>query len=326
MSTRFRIHGELVVPPNLKLSPEDVQDLIMSMMSADQKQLLETGEDLDFAINEPSGSRARVNIFRSKGCLSAVLRLLNNKIPSLKELVLPPVLSSLAERPRGLILVTGPTGSGKSTTLAAMINEINLTRPEHILTIEDPIEYMYDEAVATVRQREIGVDVKDINTAIKSALREDPDIILVGEMRDYETISLALTAAETGHLVFGTLHTNSAPQTIDRIIDACPPHAQEQVRTMLGSTIQGIICQCLVKKADGNGRIAATEVLVATDAIRALIRGNKTSQIITSIQSGKQYGMHTLNANLAMLAKSGIITKNSAKEYCTDPEELARYM
>lgn len=325
MQTRFRIHGDLTLC-DIELSPTDVEELILSMLDDEQKRLLEQGEDLDFALNEPNGSRARVNIFRSKGKLSAVLRLLNSKIPSLKELVLPPVLSTLIAKPRGLILVTGPTGSGKSTTLASMINEINLTEPVHILTIEDPIEYVYDEAVATVRQREIGVDVKDINTAIKSALREDPDIILVGEMRDYETISLALTAAETGHLVLGTLHTTSAVQTIDRIIDACPPHAQEQVRTMLAATLQGVITQCLVKRADGKGRIAATEVLIATDAVTSLIRGNKCHQIATNMQAGRQYGMHTLNANLAQLAKAGIITKESAKEYCTDPEELGRYM
>lgn len=325
MQTRFRVHGDLQLC-DIDLTPQDVEELIMSMLDDGQKELLAQGEDLDFALNEANGSRSRVNIFRSRGCLSAVLRLLNSKIPSLKDLVLPPVLSTLVAKPRGLILVTGPTGSGKSTTLASMINEVNLTEPLHILTIEDPIEYVYDEGVATVRQREIGVDVKDINTAIKSALREDPDIILVGEMRDYETISLALTAAETGHLVLGTLHTTSAAQTIDRIIDACPPHAQEQVRTMLASTLQGVITQCLVKRADGNGRIAATEILIGTDAVTSLIRGNKCHQIVTAMQSGRQYGMHTLNANLAQLVKMKVITKESAFEYCTDPEELNRYL
>lgn len=325
MVTRFRIHGDLhEFAPNL--SPQDVQDLILCMLTEEQRELLAQGEDLDFALNEPSGSRCRVNVFRSMGHLSAVLRLLNSKIPSLKELVLPPVLSTLIAKPRGLILVTGPTGSGKSTTLAAMINEINLKEPVHILTIEDPIEYVYDQAVAVVRQREIGADVKDFNTALKSALREDPDIILVGEMRDYETISLALTAAETGHLVLGTLHTTSAAQTIDRIIDACPPHAQAQVRTMLSSTLQGVITQCLVKRIDKEGRVAATEILIGTDSVNNLIRSNKCHQIPTAMQSGKQYGMHTLNSNLAAYVKAKIISKESAYEYCTDPEELGRYL
>lgn len=325
LETVFRIHGTLE-PCGIPLSAEDVEDLILCMLTENQAQLLAGGDDLDFALESPDGSRARVNIFRSKGNLSAVLRLLNTNVPILKEMNLPPVLSQLAAKPRGLILVTGPTGSGKSTTLAAMIQEINSTRPEHILTIEDPIEYVYPLGKSTIRQREVGRDVKDFNTALRSALREDPDIILVGEMRDYETISLALTAAETGHLVMGTLHTTSAPQTIDRIIDACPPHSQEQVRTMLASTLQGVITQCLVPLAQGNGRVAATEILIGTDAVSALIRSNKVHQIVTAMQSGKSQGMWTLNANLAFLVKKGIITKKDAEAKCTDIEELNRLL
>ena len=323
LETMFRIHGHLTPCP-VPLSPADVEDLILCMLTEQQAQLLAGGDDLDFALESPDGSRARVNIFRSKGNLGAVLRLLNTTVPNIKEMRLPPILSQFAAKPRGLILVTGPTGSGKSTTLAAMIQEINVTRAEHILTIEDPIEYVYPVAKSTIRQREVGRDVKDFNTALRSALREDPDIILVGEMRDYETISLALTAAETGHLVMGTLHTTSAPQTIDRIIDACPPHVQEQTRTMLASTIVGVVTQCLVPLAQGQGRVAATEIMVGTDAIRSLIRGNKVHQIVTTMQSSKAQGMITLNAHLAELVKRGIITKQDAEAKCTDTEELHR--
>lgn len=323
MQTVFRIHGQLTPCP-FDLSPEDVEDLILCMLTENQAQMLAGGDDLDFALDCPDGSRCRVNIFRARNKLGAVLRLLNAKVPTLREMNLPPILSVMASKPRGLILVTGPTGSGKSTTLAAMIQEINITRAEHILTIEDPIEYVYPLAKCTIRQREVGRDVKDVNTAIRSALREDPDIILVGEMRDYETISLALTAAETGHLVMGTLHTTSAPQTIDRIIDACPPHIQEQTRTMLASTLEGVVTQCLVPLAKGEGRVAATEILVGTDAVRSLIRGNKVHQIITSMQGGRAQGMRTLNAHLAELVKKGIITKEAAEAKCTDKEELAK--
>ncbi len=325
LETKFRIHGKLTSCP-VPLSQNDVEDLILCMLTEAQAQQLASGEDLDFALESPDGSRARVNIFRSKGQLGAVLRLLNTTVPNIKDMKLPAILSDLAAKPRGLILVTGPTGSGKSTTLAAMIQEINVMRAEHILTIEDPIEYVYPIAKSTIRQREVGRDVKDFNTALRSALREDPDIILVGEMRDYETISLALTAAETGHLVMGTLHTTSAPQTIDRIIDACPPHIQEQVRTMLASTLVGVITQCLVPLARGEGRVAATEILIGTDAVRSLIRSNKVHQIITTMQSSKQLGMRTLNAHLAELVKRGIITRQDAEAKCTDRDELMRLL
>lgn len=321
--TMFRIHGKLT-PCQVQLTDDNVAELIFQMMDKDQIKLFESGEDLDFALASPDGSRARVNVLRSKGKMGAVLRLLNTSIPTAEELNLPSVLLDIANQPRGLILVTGPTGSGKSTTLAAMINHINMTKPVHILTIEDPIEYIYPQGMAQVRQREIGVDVKDFNTALKSALREDPDVILVGEMRDYETIALAVTAAETGHLVMGTLHTTSAAQTVDRIIDACPPHAQEQVRTQVAATLKGVISQCLVPLKDGGGRVAATEILIGTDAAMNLVRTGKCQQLNSTIQMGKALGMHTLNSNLAELCKSGQISKASALEYCSDKNEMAQ--
>ncbi len=325
LPTVFRIHGSLK-PCDIELSDNDVSDLIFSMLDYNQKELLESGEDLDFALQSPDGGRCRVNVFRAKGKYGAVLRLLNNNAPSLDAMGLPEVLKTLVNEPRGLILVTGPTGSGKSTTLAAMINEINDNKPVHILTIEDPIEYVYTQNKSTIRQREVGSDVKDFNAALRSALREDPDVILIGEMRDYETISLALTAAETGHLVMGTLHTTSAPQTIDRIIDACPPHAQSQVRTMLSTTLRGVISQCLVPLADGNGRIAATEILIGTDAAMNLVRTAKCHQLVSTIQMGKSLGMHTLNSDLAKLVRDKKITKEAALECSTDKNELTQTM
>lgn len=323
--TMFRIHGSLV-PCDLGLTDDHVTYLIYSMFDEEKKRLFESGEDLDFALAAPDGSRARVNVLRSKGKMGAVLRLLNTSIPSLEELNLPEVLLDVANQPRGLVLVTGPTGSGKSTTLASMINYVNMHKPVHILTIEDPIEYVYPQGMAAIRQREVGVDVKDFNTALKSALREDPDLILVGEMRDYETISLAVTAAETGHLVMGTLHTTSASMTVDRIIDACPPHAQAQVRTQLAATLKGVITQCLVPLKDGNGRVAATEILIGTDAAMNLVRTSKVHQLNSIMQMGKAQGMHTLDADLARLYKEGKIDADHAYEYCTDKAELTKFM
>lgn len=323
LPTVFRIHGSLT-PCEIPLTDSDISDLILSMLNKEQKELLDSGEDLDFAIQSPDGSRCRVNVFRAQGQLGAVLRLLNTNAPSLDQMGLPSVLKTLVNEPRGLILVTGPTGSGKSTTLAAMINEVNDNKPVHILTIEDPIEYVYKQNKATIRQREVGADVKDFNAALRSALREDPDVILIGEMRDYETISLALTAAETGHLVMGTLHTTSAPQTIDRIIDACPPHAQAQVRTMLSTTLRGVISQCLIPLAEGNGRVAATEILIGTDAAMNLVRTGKCHQLVSTMQMGKALGMHTLNSDLARLVREKKITKEAALEASTDKNELSQ--
>ena len=237
---------------------------------------------------------------------------------------MPPVLTELAQKRRGLFLVTGPTGSGNSTTLAAIFVYINKNRACHVITIEDPVEYKYTQEKATIHQREVGRDVDSFSNALRSALREDPDVILVGEMRDYETISLAMTAAETGHLVFGTLHTSSAAQTMDRIIDACPPHAQEQVRSQLANKIQGVIAQTLVPTADGNGRVAALEIMVGNDAIKNLIRSNKIPQIESTMQSSARQGMCTINDTLGRLYKRGIISYETAIEFSSDKTEMEK--
>lgn len=321
----FRIFGQLKEGP-VQISAEETRDMILSVLNVKQREWLEEEEDLDFAIQTKDGNRQRVNIFRQQGKLAATIRLLNNHIPSLEELGLPKVLQDLADQPRGLILVTGPTGSGKSTTLAAMIDYINRRRAEHILTIEDPIEYVYHQDKSLIHQREVGMDVKDFASALRSALREDPDVILVGEMRDYETISAALTAAETGHLVMSTLHTTGAAQTIDRIVDACPASAQNQIRTQLAGILKGVITQCLMPRDDREGRVAATEVLIGTDAALNLIRENKCHQMNTIMQSGMSKGMHTLNGDLARLVKIGKISVESARKYSNDLHDLDQYL
>ena len=323
--TTWRIHGTLYDCGHT-ITSKDAREMIVSLLSDEQLNELESGNDLDFAFETPDFCRQRVNVFRFKGKLAATIRLLNDKIPTLSALNLPSVLTSLADEPRGLILVTGPTGSGKSTTLAAMIDHINHTRPEHILTIEDPIEYMYTLDKSTIHQREVGRDVKSFSAALRSALREDPDIILVGEMRDYETISAAVTAAETGHLVMSTLHTIGAAQTIDRIIDSCPPEKQNQIRTQLGSVLKGVITQSLIPTLDGKGRIAATEILIGTDAACNLIRENKCHQLQTVMQSGANFGMHTLNADLARLVAEGKISRENAFAVSPDKSDLSEFI
>lgn len=325
MPLMFRINGRLQNAPQ-QYPDEQIQEMIEELLTDRQKQDLQIGVDADFSICTSDGNRQRVNVFRQDKKLAATIRLLNSSIPSLEMLGLPRVLNELAERPRGLILVTGPTGSGKSTTLAAMIDHINETRPDHIITIEDPVEYKYDKKLALIHQREVGIDVKDFASALRSALREDPDIILVGEMRDYETIAAALTAAETGHLVMSTLHTTGAPQTIDRIIDACPAGIQNQIRTQLAGVLNGVITQCLVPNAKGNGRVAATEILIGTDAVCNQIRENKCHQLGSLMQSGAAYGMHTLNAELSRLMQSGMITREAALKYTNDKAELEQYL
>lgn len=320
--TVVRVNGELQKFGDL--SDAVVNRTILSILTADQEKYLTEGNDIDFSFELDNGARQRVNVFRQSGRLAASIRLLNDKIPTLEELKLPAVLSELSQKKRGLILVTGPTGSGKSTTLSAIIENINRTRACHIITIEDPIEYRYVQDKATIHQREVGRDVDSFSNALRSALREDPDVILVGEMRDYETISLAMTAAETGHLVFATLHTSSAAQTIDRIIDACPHEAQDQIRAQLANMIQGVVAQTLVPTKDGKGRVAALEIMVGTDAIRNLIRTNKVAQMESTIQGSARQGMCTLNDTLSRLYKRDIISYETALEFSTDRAELEK--
>lgn len=321
----FRVDGELLKAP-LQMEAWEIRELIFSTLNEKRQEEFERGKDVDFAIETSDGNRQRVNVYRFQKKVAATIRLLNNLIPTLEELSLPPVLRQLADEPRGLILVTGPTGSGKSTTLAAMVDYINKSRAEHIITIEDPIEYVYSPFRSVIHQREVGEDVESFAAALRSSLREDPDVILVGEMRDYETISAALTAAETGHLVMSTLHTTGAAQTIDRVIDACPGSAQNQVRTQLAGVLKGVITQCLLPLQGQNGRRAATEILVGTDAALNLIRENKCHQMNTIMQSGAAHGMHSLNSNLSMLCSQGVISKETAFRYSNDKNDLQQYV
>lgn len=320
----IRVHGRLVNAP-LQPTKEEVVHMLFGLLNDQQKEQLYIGHDIDFALRSSDGFRQRVNIFRQQGEVAATIRLLNSYIPTLEELRLTPKLYELAQEPRGLVLITGPTGSGKSTTLAAMLEYINQTKPVHIITIEDPIEYVYEGKKALIHQREAGKDTISFASALRSALREDPDIILVGEMRDFETISAALTAAETGHLVLSTLHTTGAAQTIDRVIDACPAGSQNQIRTQLTGVLKGIVTQCLMPTANGQGRVAATELLLGTDAACNMIRENKCHQMSTIMQSGGALGMHTLNMDLVRLVNQNVITMETAMAYTNDRKELGQY-
>ena len=308
------------------LTPQDTREVVYSILNDDQRKRFENDLQLDFAYAIPGSARFRVNCFFQRGAISAAFRLIPHEIKTLDELGLPPVLEEFSRKPRGFVLVTGPTGSGKSTSLAAMIDLINAEREEHILTIEDPIEFLHGHKKCIVNQREIGADATDFASALKSALREDPDVILVGEMRDLETISTALTAAETGHLVFATLHTQSTAQTVDRIIDVFPPHQQQQVRMQLSIALQGIVTQQLLPTADGSSRVCACEVLVPTPAIRNLIREGKTHQIYSAIQTSGSIGMQTMDAHLAQLVRKGKITRALAEQRAAVPEELKRLL
>lgn len=327
MPVWYRVHGKLA-KSQLEFSEEELRALLTGSMDERQKEIFASGHDVDFALEISDGSRQRVNIFRQQHQMAATIRLLNTEIPTLEQLKMPTQLYQMAQQPRGLILVTGPTGSGKSTTLAAMIEHVNQSSDRHIITIEDPIEYKYQCKQSLIHQREVGEDVGSFADALRSALREDPDVILVGEMRDYETISAALLAAETGHLVLSTLHTTGAAQTVERIIDACPTGSQNQVRIQLAGTLKGIVSQCLIPcgEVDGVARVAGTELLVATDAILNLIREGKTHQISSMMQAGGNTGMHTLNMDLSRLMRQGYITKERAREYTNNPAELEQYM
>ena len=326
MPVWYRAQGQLVVS-EMGIEDFEVRELLYGMMDERNQRRFEEGFDADFAIQTSDGHRQRVNVFRQQKKVAATIRLLNAQIPTLEELKMPTILYEMALAPRGLILVTGPTGSGKSTTLAAMIDYLNRNRDRHIITIEDPIEYVYECKKSLIHQREVGEDVKDFASALRSALREDPDVILVGGMRDYETISAALLAAETGHLVLSTLHTTGAAQTVERIIDACPGSGQNQVRTQLAGTLKGVVSQCLIPVGGGVSRIAATELMTGNDAVLNLIREGKTYQISNIMQTaGSATCMHTLNMDLVRLLNQGYITREDAKNYTNNRAELEQYL
>src|SRR6266566_2231456 len=304
------------------LSPEDTHQMLYRILSTEQQKVLEINRQIDFAHSIPGLARFRVNVFFQRGTLGAAFRLIPADIKTLEELGIPTALHALTEEPRGLVLVTGPTGSGKSTTLAALIDEINRKRSEHILTIEDPVEFVHRHKRCIVNQREIGPDASSFAEALRAALREDPDVILLGEMRDLETISTAITAAETGHLVFATLHTQSAPSTVDRIIDAFPAAQQEQVRVQLAATLEGICTQTLLPTPGGTGRVPALEILFPDDAVRNLIRQGKVEQVYSVMQTGTSKGMRTMEQSLADLALRKVIALDDALSRSSRPEQL----
>jgi twitching motility protein PilT len=322
-----RVHGDLMrLDEYPLLDPETLRQLIYAILPQRHRERFEQDLELDTSYSLPGKARFRVNVYMQRDAIGAALRLIPYEIRSLEQLGMPANMADLARLPRGLVLVTGPTGSGKSTTLAAMIDVVNQEKPVHIMTVEDPIEYLHQHKTAIVNQREVGADTKSFGEALKHVLRQDPDVVLVGEMRDLETISTAVTAAETGHLVFATLHTQDAPQTIDRIIDVFPPHQQQQVRVQLATTLQGVVTQQLIPTADGQGRAVACEVMVATPAIRNLVREGKVHQIYSSMQAGGRFGMQTMDMSLAAHVKNGTINQQMAFERCHDPEELQRLM
>ncbi|TVQ83121.1 MAG: type IV pilus twitching motility protein PilT [Micavibrio sp.] len=308
-----RVDGELRRIKADPLTHEQIQAMLYSIMTEEQRSEYERNWENDFAISFGESARFRVNAFTNRKGAAAVFRIIPHEMPTLEDLNLPPVIRQLSRLEKGIVLVTGPTGSGKSTTLAAMVNYINRKMSKHILTIEDPVEFFHDSIKCLVNHREVGTDTKSFSAALRSALREDPDVILVGEMRDHETIHLALTAAETGHLVFGTLHSNSAPKTIDRIIDVFPAAEKAMVRAMLASSIQGVVAQTLLRRA-GGGRCAAQEIMVGTNAVRNLIRENQLAQIYSMIQTGARYGMQTMEDAINDLLDSGAITEETAHE------------
>jgi twitching motility protein PilT len=321
----MRIDGDITHSRSeMVMQPKDTLQLAYSVLTENQKKRFEMEDELDFSFGIQNLARFRGNCFKQRGCVSIVLRQIPFSIKTFADLNLPPVIAKLAEKPRGLVLVTGPTGSGKSTTLAAMIDKINRERKGHILTVEDPIEFIHKHQGCIVNQREVGSDTKSFGTALKYALREDPDVVLVGEMRDHETIHAGLTIAETGHLAFATLHTNSAAEAINRIIDVFPSHQQSQVRAQLSFVLEGIITQTLLPKRTGKGRAMAAEILVVTPAIRALIRDDKIHQVYSMMQSGKKHGMQTLNDSLYALYTAREVAEEECLRVSGDPVEFLR--
>jgi twitching motility protein PilT len=320
----FRIHGVLYRTDHPVFTPEHTKSLMYSIMNDAQKAKYERDWEMDMAYELADVARFRVNCFRQQRALGAVMRLIPIRIESIDDLGLPPVLKDIALLPRGLVLVTGPTGSGKSTTLAAMVDEINRAKRGHVMTVEDPIEFVHTDKRCAINQREVGIDCRSFQDALRHVLRQNPDVILVGEMRDLETIGLTITAAETGHLVFATLHTTDAMQTVDRAVDVFPPQQQNQIRMQLAVTLQAVICQGLLPRADATGRIPAFEVMLATPAIRALIREGKTHQIYNMIQSGHEHGMIVLDQYLVELVRQGLVNYEEALVKSSYPAEFAR--
>lgn len=320
----IRVDGQLLPTNYEKVSPQESQRLIYDILTDEQIQRFETTLELDFSYQLARLSRFRVNVYRDRGNVATAFRVIPSRIPTLRDLSLPAVLEDLTRLPRGLILVTGPTGSGKSTTLAAMINQINTERSVHVLTIEDPIEYLHSHRFSIINQREVGQDTRQFANALRAALREDPDVILVGEMRDLETMQMAVSAAETGHLVFATLHTNSAATSVERIVDSFPPGQQEQVRLQLSNNLQAILCQQLLPRANQPGRVCAMEIMTASPAIRNLIRENKAHQITSMIQTSANMGMQTMDQSLRDLYLRGLITFELAMERAMNAVELEK--
>jgi twitching motility protein PilT len=319
----IRIHGDIRKIDSPPLKKEDVHKILYDILNDQQRKAYEEHHEMDFAIAFGDMGRFRVNAFLQIRGESIVFRTIPTVIPTLEQLNMPKMVGELTKKEKGLVLVTGPTGSGKSTTLAAMIDLINREEKCHILTVEDPIEFVHQSKNSLINQRELGPHTHSFANALRSALREDPDVILVGEMRDLETISLALTAAETGHLVFGTLHTSSAPKTVDRVIDVFPPEQQEQVRTMFSESIQAVLTQQLIKRKDGKGRVAALEIMVGTSAVRNLIRENKIAQIPSSIQTGRQYGMQTMDQAIVELCQKDLVAKEAVEKLVSSPAVLS---
>lgn len=314
----FRVNGELRNQQSEPLRPADVQRIVRSLLTDEKWNVLHDTKELDFSCHVKGVSRFRGNAFYQRGMLSLVFRIVPNRVPLLKELQLPAVTQSVVQENQGLVLVTGPTGSGKSSTLAAMINHMNQTTNRHVITLEDPIEYVHKSQRCLIDQREVGVDTLSFLNGLRASLRQDPDVILVGELRDLETISTAITAAETGHLVFGTLHTNSAVSTIERIIDMFPPEQQTQIRVQIASTLKAVIAQQLLPTKDGKSRRAATEVLINTPAVRNLINSGKFNQIQNVLQTSKAAGMHTMNMNLKMLVQKGAVAEDAVAPFLDD--------
>ena len=322
---RLRVDGSMADMGGLSaLEPEDTTRLALSVLDEHQKDRLRAGHEIDFSFGLPELARFRGNCFRQRGSVAMSIRHIPHRLASLEELGLPPILNRLAGLPRGLVLVTGPTGSGKSTTLAAMVDHINRRRNGHVITVEDPVEFLHPHRSCIVNQRELGADTRSFAEALRHALRQDPDVILVGEMRDVETMGAALTIAETGHLVLSTLHTNSAPDSVNRVIDAFPPERQGQVRTQLASVLEGVVTQLLLPRATGPGRVAAAEVMVCTPAIRAVIRDEKVHQIRSLMQAGRRHGMQSMNGALAKLYLNGEVTLEAVLGASSDPSELLR--